>query len=179
MQFGQAGGRGAAGSERTIAARPLGKGNPAHSFLLCRAGACRGALPVAEVVETMRPMPVQPLPDAPSFVRGAAVVRGEVVPVVSLAALVDPGSSAAPRRLVTVRSGEKVWALEVDEVLGVERLPEDVAGEPPPLLAGRTGQALGVLDGDLLVVLRGIRVVPSEVWESIESGLTASGMRPA
>ena len=47
-----------------------------------------GAVPAELAVETMRPLPVEGLPAAPSFVAGVALIRGVPTPVVDLAALV-------------------------------------------------------------------------------------------
>ena len=44
------------------------------------------ALPLEHVVETMRPLPVEPLGDAPRFILGLSIVRGEPIPVVDVGA---------------------------------------------------------------------------------------------
>jgi purine-binding chemotaxis protein CheW len=134
--------------------------------LLARARGRMCALPLACVVETMRPLPVTPLAGAPAFVRGLAVIRGEAVPVVDLAALLFGPAVEEPTRFVTLRVGDRRVALATGEVVGVRALP--TAGAPlPPLLDGSTAAlaALGRLDGALLLVLEGARLLEDAPWE--------------
>jgi purine-binding chemotaxis protein CheW len=137
--------------------------------VLVRAGARICALDVRQVIETMRPLPVAPLPGMPPFVRGAAVIRGSAVPVVDLDAFLGPSAGAASRRLVLVRCGARAAALAVDEVLGVTALDPSRVTSQPLLDAGAGGaiEAIGALDRELLVVLQGARVVPPEAWQAI------------
>jgi len=88
-------------------------------YLLVRAGTLTCALPLSHVVETMRPLPIEPLANAPAFVRGLSIIRGAPVPVVDLGALLNTPSSRPPPRFVTVRAGERRVALAVDGILGL------------------------------------------------------------
>jgi len=138
--------------------------------LVFRVGARRCALPLGAVVETLRPLPAEPLPGAPPFVRGVAIVRGEPVPVVDAARLLgEPAGLLA--RWITLDLGQRHVALAVDEVLGVRAL-SGAAHALPPLLAdeGASGvAALGRLDGALLHVLDGARLVPEAAWVALEA----------
>ena len=137
--------------------------------LLVRAGPRTCAIPLASVVETMRPLPVAALPGAPPFVAGAAVVRGEPVPVVDLDALLG-GPGGAASRFVTVRAGDRVTALAVAAVVGVGELP---AAAPRRLLGAADAgavEALGARDGHLLVVLRAAQLVPDHVHAAARAG---------
>ena len=144
-----------------------------------------GAVPAELAVETMRPLPVEGLPAAPSFVAGVALIRGVPTPVVDLAALVGTprpvaGSRGAaeraePGRFVTVRAGTRRVALAVESVVGLRTLPADQVAELPAVLAeaaARGVTAVGALDGELLAVLDGARLVPDAVWLAVagESG---------
>src|SRR5580692_5756315 len=71
--------------------------------LLCRVQARWCALPLRHVIETMRPLPTSPIPGAPAFVDGLAVIRGAPVPVVSLSRLLGATTTQATR-LVCVRT---------------------------------------------------------------------------
>ena len=143
----------------------------APSVLLVRAGPRVCALPAAAVVETLRPLLVAPLAGAAPFVIGAAVVRGEPVPVVHLDRLLG-GGGGEPSRWVVVRLGERRAALAVDAVLGVRTMDPAVA--PPPLLeaGGDDGPVAGLaaLDRELLVLLRAARLVPEEAWSAVDRG---------
>jgi purine-binding chemotaxis protein CheW len=68
-----------------------------QSTLLCRVRERLCALPLAHVVETMRPLPIEPLGGMPGFVQGIAIIRGAPVPVVDAGALL--GSAGAARIL--------------------------------------------------------------------------------
>jgi purine-binding chemotaxis protein CheW len=140
-------------------------------FVLLRARELWCAVPLASVVETMRPLPVEPIAEQPPFMLGMSVARGALVPVVDLRRLVGAPPASAPERFVTLRVDDRVCAVAVDEVAGVRRLgPEVLAGLPPLLRdAGEAFvEALGVLDRRLLMVLRAGRIVPPEVWASAE-----------
>jgi purine-binding chemotaxis protein CheW len=139
-------------------------------WLVVRAGSRLCALPVRDVVETMRPLPVEPVAGAPSFVRGIAVVRGEPVPVVDLGALLGDSGEPDLTRFVTLRVASRRVALAVEAVLGLRDVETRVAREVPPLLRDVESDgiaAVAVLDGELLLVLRAARLVPEELWESL------------
>src|SRR5437899_7283588 len=107
------------------------------------------AVPLAHVIETMRPLPVEPLAGVPSFVKGVAIIRGIPTPVVDLGAVLGTPIEIA-ERFVTVRVGDKQVALAVNAVLGVYDLDTiKTIQELPPLLqnAAKDGvAAFGTLD---------------------------------
>lgn len=141
----------------------------AERFLHCRVGSRHCALPLGAVSEIMRPLPIEPLAGAPDFVLGLSIVRGSPVPVVDGASLLGaPGE--APARFVLLKAGARRVALAVGAVLGIRPLPEASLGPLPPLLREARAEAVtavGLLDGDLLLVLRSGHVLSA-------SGLQAS-----
>ena len=142
-----------------------------HDVLLVRAGERICALPLAEVIEAFRPLPVRPLAGTPPFVLGMAVVRGAPAPVLCLARFLTGAPGPAPSRFVSVRCGERVAALAVEAVIGVSPLPEMDSGAPLLEQAGGGAlEAAGALGSELLVLLRTVRVVPEEVWTSLDGG---------
>src|SRR6185295_1225682 len=74
------------------------------------------ALPLDHVTETLRPLPIQPVPVAPPFILGLSVIRGEPVPVVDLGRLMGFPEEPRIRRLVSVRVGSRRAALAVEAV---------------------------------------------------------------
>ncbi|HUQ94029.1 MAG TPA: chemotaxis protein CheW [Bryobacteraceae bacterium] len=139
--------------------------------VIVRAGTLTCALPVSQVVETMRPLPVEPLANAPRFVRGLAIIRGAPVPVVDLGALLGANTDCPPARFVTVCAAERRVALAVDEILGVRDLePFSISALPPLLREARCEiiEALGSLDVELLLVLKAGGVIPPDVWDTID-----------
>ena len=155
------------------------KSDERRASVVCRVGARLGALPLAHVVETMRPLATSPVAGAPGFVAGVAIIRGAPVPVIDAAALLGrEGGRADAGRLVTVRVGQRHIALAVDAVLGVRDLADASLAELPSLLSdARAGgvASLGALDDGLVVFLEGARLVPESVWAALDAA--AEGAR--
>lgn len=126
------------------------------------------AIPIAQVLETMRPLAIDSLSGLPSWVSGVSVIRGSAIPVVSLSTLLAE-KSAPPGRFVIARAGERRFALAVDAVLGVFKLAPDAFGPLPPLIEHAAGDAIAGLagiDNQLLLVLESSKVIPNEVWQA-------------
>jgi len=135
-------------------------------FLVCRIGGLPCALPLAGVIETLRPLATETLSGAPSFVAGLAIIRGTPVPVIAGHYLV--GSVRADvGRWVMLRAGSHRIALAVDQVQGIASLrAADVAAMPPMLRESSAIVAeMGALDGEALLVLDATRVIPEELFE--------------
>ena len=144
----------------------------AHSSLLCRVHTRLCALPLAQVIETMRPLPIEPIADAARFVCGVAVIRGVPVPVVDAARLLGTEEEPHPARFVTLRTGTRRIALAVTGVLGIRAIPDEAVQQLPPLLRDAGADvvaAIGRLDSELLLVLRSLRIIPNELWATIEA----------
>src|SRR5262245_43758661 len=112
--------------------------------LTCRADGKICALPIAHVLETMRPLPVRPLADLPRCVTGLALIRGWPTPVIDARTLLGGGDTWPARRYVTLRlaadNERRVAALAVDDVLGITELAQDSLGELPELLKATQGE---------------------------------------
>lgn len=139
--------------------------------LVFRVGPRRCALPVAHVVETMRPLPVAGVAGVPPAVLGVAVIRGAPAPVVDLAQVMAVTDAGAPGRFVLVRVGGRRAALAVTEVLGVYALDAAVFEALSPLLRDEAGavSAIGVHDREILSMLDGARVVPESAWDALRA----------
>ncbi len=143
-------------------------------FLVVRAQEWMCALPLEDVEETMRPLPVAPVSAVPDFVRGVSLVRGTPAPVVNLAMLMGGGLSQARegRRFVSLRVPEGRLALEVDEVRGLRWMAEEGLESVPPLLRATASgnlQQVGSFDGRLLAILGTSRLLPEELWARLEN----------
>jgi purine-binding chemotaxis protein CheW len=138
---------------------------------MCRVGDRSLAVPLDCVIETMRPLPLRAFAGVPRFVLGVAVIRGAVVPVLDVGAVLGvPG--VRPARFVTIRLDERVVALAVDAVLDVRTLAEARLQDVPPLLGGLDQAALsaiGTLDSGLLLVLGQAHLLPDLVWAELEA----------
>jgi purine-binding chemotaxis protein CheW len=137
------------------------------NMLLCRAGSTVCGLRIASVVETMRPLPIEPISGMAELVSGLSIVRGTPVPVVDLARLLGDESEARPGRFVVVKTHGGRVALAVSEVTGIRTLDAKSLGGLPPLLRSARADlvsAIGSLDAELLLVLEGGRVLPDSAW---------------
>src|SRR6185436_6230529 len=108
----------------------------------CRVGGLLCALPLEHVEETMRPLAIEAIAGGPAFVRGLAVVRGAPIPA-------------------------------VDAVVGVVEIPSGSLDTLPQLFQDTSLDAIsaiGMLDADLLVVLRSTHLVPEDFWAVLETG---------
>lgn len=142
------------------------------SYVLLRSASRICALPLASVVEVMRPLPVRPVQGSPQFVSGVAVIRGSAIPVVDLQILLGCVSPARPARFVTLRAGDRHLALAVESVPGVRPLSPSVFHALPPLLRGSETPvigSLGALDSELLVLLQAGRILPEELRQGRNS----------
>lgn len=142
-----------------------------HHLLLCRVGSRVCGLPFAHVIETFRPLPIEPLAGMPAFVRGLSVVRGAAVPVVDVAMLLAAAEDSQPfERFISVRAGKHVVVLGTGAVIGIRDVRTVAADELPPLLEQALApyvEAIRTLDVELLVVLRASRVLPDTVWSAL------------
>ena len=144
--------------------------------LICRVQQRLCALPLAHVIETMRPLPIEAVAGAPHFVRGLAVIRGVPVPVVDAARLL--GEMDAPvDRFVTLHVDGRRVALAVSSVLGVRAISPGSLRELPPLLQAAGSavvEAIGLLDAELLLVLQSSRLLPEDVWATLATARVAA-----
>lgn len=139
--------------------------------LLCRVRRLRCALPLIEVEETMRPLPVERISGVPAFVSGLSIVRGAPIPVIDAASLLT-GESGSPTRYITLKTGGGRVALGVDAIEGLADIQPETFGTMPSLLQQAHPdviRAVGTLDAGLLIVLQAARLVPDEAWSQIEA----------
>jgi purine-binding chemotaxis protein CheW len=140
-------------------------------FLVVAAASRLCALNLSDVIETLRPPAIVTVAGAPSFVLGLALIRGHSTPVVDLGALLG-GVTTDGQRLVTLRVGTRAIAVLVERVAGLHTLDPKLLASAPRLLGDTTtavASELGALDSELLVLLRASRLLPSELWATLES----------
>jgi purine-binding chemotaxis protein CheW len=119
------------------------------------------AMPAEQVVETLRPLAVEPLAAAHDFILGLSAIRDRSVPVVDVGALLGTGGERNCTRFIVLRVEERFVALAVEAVLGVRKVASRSLQDLPPLL-GEASTAhitsIGALDSAFLLVLRAGRV---------------------
>jgi purine-binding chemotaxis protein CheW len=108
------------------------------------------ALPVEHVLEVAELGEVTPLLGAGAAVVGVRHLRGQVVTVVDLAAVLGVASgTTTTARIVIAEQGGRTAGLAVDDVEGVEQLPETTEEVDSRHLVRMTvddGSLVGVLD---------------------------------
>jgi len=139
------------------------------------------ALPLGAIEEVLRlPDTVALVPHADAVAIGSASVRGALLPLLSLRALLAmPPAEATPRsRVVVARIGVYRVGLLVDAVRGVERVPEGVIDPVPQVLTrGRAEariQAICRLDGGdrLVSVLAAEHLLREDITARLSQGGT-------
>ena len=138
----------------------------AATALVFRAGSLLCALHLNEVVETMRPLAVQPLAGTPPYVRGVTIMRGVATPVIDVPRLLA-GEQIEPERFLAVRTEHGPVAFATGPVVGIRAAVPDGTARHPALLRGTASRlvaGVGLIDAEPLLLLRSMRVVPDEVW---------------
>lgn len=139
--------------------------------LIARLDSCACAIALTNVIETMRPLPVNSIAGMPAFVQGLALIRGQATPVVDLGLMLGKPASVSTR-FVTLRTGNRQVALAVGDVLDIRPLDAALLPELPPLLHGAPDDAIAAvsrLDDQLLLVLRDGWMLPDAIWQSLRS----------
>lgn len=138
--------------------------------LAIRVGERVCAVPISDVVEIMRPLPIEAWNGAPDVVRGLSIIRGVPIPVVDLGALLGVSSNCVSTRFVAIRAGQRRVALAVDAVLGIREFSPALRTQMPPLLfdaCTELVEAIGASDTELFVVLKACSVVPEAIWDTL------------
>jgi purine-binding chemotaxis protein CheW len=147
-------------------------GQSGSRVLLCRVEAVVCALPLENVSETMRPLPLERIGELPGFIDGLSIIRGKAVPVIDLARLLGSGKETKKTRLVLIKIEERNVALSVDAVIGIRTLENGSLKQLSPLLRGASAEfvrTVGSLDAQLLIVLESSRIVPAAIWAQLQA----------
>ena len=127
-----------------------GAADPLAQLCTFRIGGEDYAVDIMRVREIIHPLPITPVPRAPSFVEGVVRLRGDVIPVIDVRKRLALPATAPTRKsrfLVVNVAGRRI-ALVVDEVREVLRLPRSEI-RPAPSLGTASGPRffLGVCGG--------------------------------
>ena len=117
-----------------LAVDPRSQGQPLVAFRVAGQDYCIDIMAVREIRGWT---PATALPHAPAYVRGVINLRGQVVPILDLAARLGlPTSEPCSRHvIVIVAVGERVLGLLVEAVSEILSVPRD-AVQPAPELDG-------------------------------------------
>lgn len=131
--------------------------------LIVETGGRLVALPLDDVAETLRPLPIESIPELPPFLLGYSCIRGEITPVVDLSLLISGERSEGIGRFVIVRCTDQLLALALTQVLGVFAIDDRQLDQSRELkILPDFVQAMSMLNSRFLWVLRCCRLVSSE-----------------
>ena len=130
--------------------------------LTFRLGSELVAVPLGAVEEVLPALPLEQVPNSPSFIRGVVFVRGHLIPVLDTAERLGrkDHSRALDPHLVCLRVGERLIGLEVDEALDLEELanpesltPEEMGGKEGLLasMVEHRGKVIRLLNPEKLI----------------------------
>lgn len=116
------------------------------------------AIDILRVREILNPLPIVPLPHAPSAVLGVADHRGEVVPILEVRRRFGLASSPATRRTkwIVVELGDRLVGLVVDSVTDVFGAGEPDQRSVPEIGVGDAARGIAAVysySGHLVFVL--------------------------
>jgi purine-binding chemotaxis protein CheW len=114
-----------------------------------RAGGEHYALPIQQVLEATDVGDVTPVPGAPPEVLGVFNLRGQVLPVIDLRALLGLAEAASPERIVVAEQGDRRAGLAVEAIIAVDELPDASEAATSEFVAGAAlvgDDLVGVLD---------------------------------
>jgi purine-binding chemotaxis protein CheW len=132
-------------------------------------------MPLAHVVEIMRPLPFEPVRGMPPYLRGLSIVRGVPAPVVDAGMLL--GTDGVASRWVSLRDGERILALGVEAVEGLADLDPESMLEWPSLLSEASAEVIsriGARDTHVLLVLGAARILSESDWRALAAPAGAS-----
>ena len=110
-----------------------------EQWVIVRLEAHEFALPLARVIEVLRMVAMEPVPEAPAWLAGLVNLRGRALPVMDPRARLGlpPRAPGLNTRLIVVEAGGRWLGLLADEVTEVLTqnaapidLPEESAGAP-------------------------------------------------
>jgi len=129
-----------AGARRSAALRAGATAEPERSFIRFEMGGERFCVPLESVTKIERVPPIVPVPRTPSFVRGIASLRGEIVTVIDLAAVIGGEPAVTmPHGLLVFADGQRRVGVLSDGLPDYFRI---VASQLLPAPTGRAGDAL-------------------------------------
>ena len=127
-------------------------------YVRMRVGGDQFAVPVEHVREIARLGAISPIPGAGNVVLGVRNLRGQVLPVFDLAALLGVADAGRPSRVVVIEEGGHRAGLAIDAVTDVAGLPDLDGDAGSEFLSGTSladGDLVGVIDvGRLFAALQ-------------------------
>lgn len=147
-----------------------GQADGAELALVVRIAESLHALPIDAIEEVLPALPLEKLPDCPSFLRGVVFVRGHIIPVVDAAERLGLARRERPLEphIICLAWHGRLLGVEVDEALdlldlrGAMRLDAQSIGSRGGFFAG-----VVELNGELIRLLNLERLLTASEAESL------------
>jgi purine-binding chemotaxis protein CheW len=120
-----------------------------NTYVRLRVAAEAYAMPVGHVREIASLGDITPVPGLRREILGVRNLRGQILPVVDLAMLLQIPRTGFPDRLLVAEAGGLAAGLVIDEVSGVDELADPTDDADSALLSGTLldrGDLVGVID---------------------------------
>lgn len=160
--------------------RTLDRSRKGAQHVTCRLGPEYYGIPVAKVREILRPIDLYPVPGMGAGVEGVINLRGEIIPIVKIDALLGLRPSGETpvtrkRRMVIIDAAAGRFGFFVDEVLEVTRIQTEEMQTAPELgaVGARASVVNGIatISGRMIVCIDPERIIPDDMMaKEIEIG---------
>ena len=129
------------------------------------------ALPIDVIEEVLPALPIETIPQCPSFVRGVVFVRGHLIPVFDAAERLGVRNHVrrTEPHIVCLRVGSRLVGLEVDEAIDLIEIPSSTA-LPIEEVNAQSGFLTGLieLDGQVIRILDAERLIAQDEAAALE-----------
>ena len=135
-------------------------------------------VPISQVREIVRLVPITPVPRAPQFIEGVVNLRGQILAVIDLAKRLNltPAPRSDKTRIIVVEVEDNTVGMIVDEVTEVLRLPTENIDSTPELITTEVHQkylkGVGKLGERLLILIELAEVLSHEEAEEVKKTKT-------
>ncbi len=132
-------------------------------------------LEIKNVQEIIRMPDITVIPEVPQYIKGIINLRGRIVVVISLHALMgmQVGENDANTRIIVADVGKTVMGFIVDSVSEVIRLPIKNIEPAPSIVTNKRGteyfRGIGKIDGRLLVLLNLAKMLNAEELQNVKN----------
>jgi chemotaxis signal transduction protein len=151
--------------------RPNDRSRKGVQLVTFRLGAEFYGIPVSEVREILRPVDLFPVPGMGTNVEGVINLRGEIIPVVKMIALLGmrpaEGDASQKRKMIIIDASIGSFGFFVDEVLEVTRIQSEEIQAAPDLgvegLRSNVVTGLAKVSGRMVVCLNSEKLIPDDL----------------
>ncbi|MCF8009843.1 MAG: chemotaxis protein CheW [Clostridiales bacterium] len=123
------------------------------------------AIPIASVLEIIRPENINSIPGTPVFLEGIIEIRGEIMPVMDLRKRFELSSTPYNNstRIIMVDTGENPVGMVVDAVVEVMKIPPDSKRPAPHVISSNIKNnyinSIALVEGKMIILLEVLNIL--------------------